>query len=451
VVCEVTADGNRVTKFYPPLRISNMSATFAELGISPKLLAILDKLQFITPTPIQIEAIPKASAGQDIIGIAQTGTGKTLAFALPLLQQISDTKKQGLIVLPTRELAIQVEEELQKIGRSFGLKTALLIGGGPMPKQIKQIKARPHVVIGTPGRMNDHLKQRTLKLGRVGVLVLDEADRMLDMGFAPQIKQIVQHVPKQRQTLLFSATMPREILRMVDQYMIKPVRVEVATAGTVAERVDQELYVVDRHQKNQLLEKLLGDHNGTVLVFSRTKYGAKKICRAVRNMGHEAAELHSNLSLGQRRRSLEGFKTGKHRILVATDIAARGIDVINIELVVNYDLPDNPDDYVHRVGRTGRAGLVGKAISFATHDQKKEVYGIERSVQQRIKISPLPELPPARQSGGPNAFHAKDKRFSKSHRRTTFSYAKPVRKSSRSASRSQGQPSGNRRQARVHS
>ncbi len=427
-----------------------MSKTFAELGMAPKLLAIVEQLKFTTPTPIQVEAIPVASKGRDVIGIAQTGTGKTLAFALPLLQQISSTRRLGLIVLPTRELAIQVDEELKKIGRSFGLRTALLIGGGAMSKQIRQIKARPHIVVGTPGRLNDHLEHRALKLDRVGVLVLDEADRMLDMGFAPQIKRIVNHIPRQRQTMLFSATMPREILRMVDQYMKNPKRVEVAVAGTVAERVNQELYVVEKHQKNQLLEKMLNDHNGTVLVFSRTKYGAKKICRAVRGMGHDVAEMHSNLSLSQRRRSLEGFKSGKHRVLVATDIAARGIDVTDIELVVNFDLPDNPDDYVHRVGRTGRAGKTGKAISFATPDQRKEVYGIERSVQQRIDISPLPELPPARQSGGDHGYRTREKRFSDAHRRTTFSYAKSKRQPSRRSSGQRQRSSGNKRRARVH-
>ncbi len=372
-----------------------MDKTFSDLGISPKLLAILNKLGFTVPTQIQEDAIPVGLEGKDVIGIAQTGTGKTLAFSLPLLQQIARTKKRGLIVLPTRELAHQVDEELQKIGRSFGLRTVLLIGGAPIGRQIGQLSRKPHVIIGTPGRINDHLKQRTLNLSGTGVLVLDEADRMLDMGFAPQIKQILQHVPADRQTLLFSATMPREIMNITHQYMKNPIRVEVASAGTVTDRVEQSVYVLDRNKKNQLLEKLLTDYTGTVLVFSRTKHGAKKICRAVRTMGHGAAELHSNLSLSQRRRSLEGFKTGAHRVLIATDIAARGIDVNDIELVVNYDLPDNPEDYVHRVGRTGRAGKMGQAVSFAAPDQKKELNGIERSVNQQIPLMPLPSNLPA--------------------------------------------------------
>lgn len=428
-----------------------MSETFADLGIAPSLLEVLKKLNFTTPTPIQKQAIPLAAAGRDVIGIAQTGTGKTLAFAIPLLQQLARTKKQGLIVLPTRELAGQVEVELHKVGRATQLRTALLIGGDNMQRQIRRIKNRPHVIIGTPGRINDHLQQRTLQLGQVGVLVLDEADRMLDMGFAPQIKQIVQHVPTSRQTLLFSATMPREIMHMVNQYMINPTRVEVAKSGKVADRVNQELYVLAKHQKNQLLEKLLCDHGGTVLVFSRTKYGAKKICRAVRSMGHEAAEMHSNLSLSQRRRSLEGFKSGRHRVLVATDIASRGIDVTDIELVINYDLPTNADDYVHRVGRTGRAGKAGKAISFATPDQRKEVQGIERSVQQRLEITPLPQLPPARQISGPNAYSTSQQRFDNSHRRTTFKYARSSRPGNSRAFNSRPRAKGMRPRARLHS
>ena len=426
-----------------------MEKKFADLGISPKLLAVLDQLNFTIPTPIQTQAIPVAMSGQDVIGVAQTGTGKTLAFALPLLQRISRTKKQGLILLPTRELAIQVDEELQKIGRSFGLKTALLIGGAPMKRQIGQLTNKPHIIIGTPGRINDHLEQRTLQLSLIGVLVLDEADRMLDMGFAPQIKRIISHVPRQRQTMLFSATMPPEILRLVDHYMQNPVRVQVATSGIVAEKVDQELYVLQKQQKNQLLDKLLADYSGTVLVFSRTKYGARRICRAVRSMGHQAAELHSNLSLSQRRRSLEGFKSGKHRILIATDIAARGIDVNDIELVINYDLPDNPDDYVHRVGRTGRAGKVGKAISFATPEQRKEVGGIEQSVKQRFAISALPELPPPRQGGGYDTYRTEEVSYG-NRRRTKFSYARPPRQNRQSGARSGQRNRQAGRQARVH-
>jgi ATP-dependent RNA helicase RhlE len=315
-----------------------------------------------------------------------------------------------------------------------------------MSQQVRQIKLRPHVIIGTPGRINDHLQGRTLTLEETGVLVLDEADRMLDMGFAPQIKQIVKHVPHQRQTMLFSATMPSEILRLANQYMSSPLRVEAAVAGTVASRVTQELYILSKQQKNQLLERLLAEHGGTVLVFSRTKYGARRICRAVRSMGHEAAELHSNLSLAQRRRAMAGFKSGAHRVLVATDIAARGIDVTDIELVVNYDLPANADDYVHRVGRTGRAGKAGKAVSFATPDQRKEIREIERSVRQHLAVTPLPQLPPPRQGRGVGT---REQRFSPTHRRTTFTYAAPAPKAARRSGRSR-QTGKTQSRARIH-
>jgi ATP-dependent RNA helicase RhlE len=404
---------------------------FTSLGLAPSILTALEKLKLTVPTPIQEKAIPIAVAGNDVIGIAQTGTGKTFAFSLPMIQRISKIKKMGLVILPTRELALQVEESIQKIGRQFGLRTAVVIGGSSMYHQVQAIRKNPHIIIGTPGRIIDHLQQKSIDLNRVGILVLDEADRMLDMGFAPQIKQILQHVPKERQTMLFSATMPQEIVQIASKYMKTPVRVEVARQGSVASQVDQELFIVPKSEKERLLDKLLDEYKGTVLVFSRTKYGAKKICRAIRHMGHTSAEIHSNLSLSQRKRSLAGFKSGDFRVLVATDIAARGIDVTNIELVINYDLPENPDDYVHRVGRTGRAGKIGKAISFVATDQRHKVRSIERLVQTPLSISPLPQLPPARMYRGHDSYVAKDTRVSPSHRRTTFQYAHKNKRTSK--------------------
>jgi ATP-dependent RNA helicase RhlE len=368
---------------------------FYGLGIAPKLLQILDRLQYKIPTPIQMKSIPIALEGKDVVGIAQTGTGKTLAFGIPLIQQLAQRKGIGLILLPTRELAIQVEETLEKLGKGIGLRTAVLIGGASMHLQNIQLKKRPHVIVGTPGRINDHLDQKSVHLDTVSVLILDEADRMLDMGFEPQIKRILQHVPKDRQTMLFSATMPDKIMSIARAYMQLPVRIEIARAGTVAEKVSQEIFVVRKDEKIRLLSKILEEHRGTVLVFSRTKHGAKKIAAAVRAMGHRAAEIHSNRSLAQRKEALEGFKTGKYRVLVATDIAARGIDVTDIELVINYDLPDQSEDYVHRIGRTGRAGRSGHAISFATPDQKRDVRDIEQLMRKVLPVSKTPELPPA--------------------------------------------------------
>ncbi len=360
---------------------------FYSLTIAPKLLQILDKNKYTKPTPIQAQAIPVAIAGNDVIGIAQTGTGKTLAFGIPMLQRLASHKGRGLVVLPTRELALQVEESLHKIGSGLGLKTAVLIGGEAIGKQLRSLRLNPHIIIATPGRLIDHLQQKSVKLDDVKILVLDEADRMLDMGFAPQIKQVLQHLPKERQTMLFSATMPEQIVGIANSYMKSPTRVEVAPAGTTAKNITQELFIVHQKDKINLLEQMLKEYPGTILVFTRTKFGAKKVTRVVNKLGYTASEIHSNRSLSQRKDALEGFKTGRYRVLIATDIAARGIDVSGISLVVNYDLPEHAEDYVHRIGRTARAGQVGKAISFATPEQKMDVRNIERVIKMTLATS----------------------------------------------------------------
>jgi ATP-dependent RNA helicase RhlE len=364
--------------------------SFQGHGIAPAILDILEKNKFVKPTPIQHASIPGGVEGKDIIGIAQTGTGKTLAFSIPMIQRILADGGNGLIILPTRELAMQVDETIRKIGGPLGIRTAVFIGGASMGMQKDMIRKQPHIVIATPGRLIDHLERRNITLTRVKVLVLDEADRMLDMGFAPQINKILQLVPKERQTLLFSATMPQDIVSIAMKHMKLPLRVEVAPAGTTAERVVQELFIVKKEDKLKLLESLLGEYNGSVLVFSRTKFGAKKITKSLSMSGHKAAEIHGNRSLGQRTDALNGFKNGRYRVLVATDIAARGIDVTGIELVINYDLPNDPEDYVHRIGRTARAGLEGKAISFAQPEQRDELRRIERVIRTPIARKQLP-------------------------------------------------------------
>lgn len=375
--------------------LSEPKMTFGGLGIVPRLLDVLLRLGFKTPTLIQHKAIPAAIEGKDIIGIAQTGTGKTLAFGIPLVQQIfKDDAGQGLIILPTRELALQVNESIQKIGREFGIKTAVLIGGAPSRPQVRAIRENPHVIIGTPGRIIDHLEQKNLSLHDVKFLVLDEADRMFDMGFTQQINKILQAVPKNRQTMLFSATMPDGIVKIAGFHMKLPVRVEIAVSGTTAENVEHELFFVRKDQKTPLLKKLLEQYKGSVLIFLRIKHGARKICNDLRDIGISAAEIHSNRSLNQRKDALEGFKLGKYRVLVATDIASRGIDVKGIELVINFDLPENAEDYVHRIGRTGRAGLSGKAISFVLPDQGFKIREIEKLTRLRLPVSKLPNLPP---------------------------------------------------------
>ena len=317
----------------------NTGTGFYELGIAPALLEILEKLHFKIPTPIQEQAMPIAIQGKDLVGIAQTGTGKTLAFGVPMIQRLAQVKGQGLIVLPTRELALQVDEVLKEVGHGVGLRTAVLIGGISLGIQIRALSKNPHIIIATPGRLIDHLNQKNILLDSVRVVVIDEADRMLDMGFLPQIKKIFQVLPKDRQTMLFSATMPSEIMAIAAVYMKLPVRVEIAPTGTTVEQVTQELFIVHKNNKIRLLGALLEKHQGPTLVFTRTKYGAKRIMQKIRSLGITAAELHSNRSLGQRREALDGFKSRKYRVLVATDIASRGIDVMGIQLDLNYDLP----------------------------------------------------------------------------------------------------------------
>ncbi|MFA6583850.1 MAG: DEAD/DEAH box helicase [Elusimicrobiaceae bacterium] len=370
-------------------------AGFYGLGIAPKLLATLDAMKFTTPTPIQKQAIPVACEGKDMVGIAQTGTGKTIAFAIPMLQSLAGKSGKGLVLVPTRELAIQVNGVFEQFSPQMNMRTAVLIGGEPIKRQITELRKNPRVIIATPGRLIDHLCQRTVKLNDVCILVLDEADRMLDMGFAPQIEQILKSVPAQRQTMLFSATMPEAIMKIAGAYMKLPIRIEVARSGTAAEKVIQEVYVVHKATKYDLLAKLLDKYWGSVLLFSRTKHNARKIARAICDMGHSAAEIHSNRTLNQRREALEGFKSGKYRVLVATDIAARGIDVTGIELVINYDLPDDDENYVHRIGRTGRAGHEGRAISFATPEQGGDVRNIERLMRMELPIVTHPDIPAA--------------------------------------------------------
>lgn len=371
------------------------AAGFYGLGIAPKLLEALDKLKFTVPTPIQQKAIPVASEGNDMVGIAQTGTGKTLAFAIPMIQRLAAKEGKGLVLVPTRELALQVAEVVKQFAALMGMQTTVIIGGESLGRQRQELFRRPRIIIATPGRLIDHITQRNVIMSDVRVLVLDEADRMFDMGFAPQINRIIAALPKERQTMLFSATMPDEIMKLATAHMKLPTRIEVARSGTVAEKVDQELFIVSRGDKLPLLARILDKYWGSVLMFVRTKHNAKKLAKELHDMKHSAAEIHSNRSLAQRREALEGFKAGKYRILVATDIAARGIDVTGIELVINYDLPDEDENYIHRIGRTGRAGQPGRAITFAAPDQGKDVRNIERLMRMQLPVSVHPDILPA--------------------------------------------------------
>ncbi len=391
---------------------------FYGLGIVPKILETLERIKFKVPTPIQQKAIPPAIEGKDVIGIAQTGTGKTLSFAVPMVQQLALKKGVGLVLAPTRELAIQIEESFRVISVPFGMRTACLIGGASMVEQTAALRNNPRIVIATPGRLIDHISQWNFIPDDVCMLVLDEADRMLDMGFAPQIDKILRFLPKNKQTMLFSATMPKEIMDMAAKHMKLPVCVEIAPQGTAADTVTQELFIVKREAKAKLLAKILSQYKGSVLLFTRTKIGARKVTRAVHDMGYKAAEIHSNRSLAQRKEALEGFKRGYYRVLVATDIASRGIDVTGIELVVNYDLPEDAGNYVHRIGRTGRAGHKGHAISLATPDQKSDVKDIEKLIRSTLPVASHPEFPPEQFSDNvvsdKYSRHAKHRPFSRS-------------------------------------
>jgi superfamily II DNA/RNA helicase len=378
-------------KLNPPI-VLDKKITFEGLGISPNILEVVKKLKLEEPTPIQSQAIPVALAGDDLIGIAQTGTGKTFAFGIPMIQNIGQKNGRGLIVVPTRELALQVTESLKKLGFPLGLKLATLIGGEFIDRQLFMLRKNPHIIVATPGRLLDHLKRKTVKLSDIKVLVLDEADMMLDLGFAPQIEEILKQSPEGKQTMLFSATMPPAIAKLAAKYLKLPISIEVAPQGTTAEKVEQTIFIIKPSDRFAHLEKIIKDHQGSILVFVRTKHAVKEITQKLIYLKHQATEIHSNLSLSRRRRALEDFKSQKARILVATDVAARGLDINGIELVVNYNLPDAPSDYVHRIGRTGRAGKVGKAISLATPNQFKDIKDIERLINKSLPIKEFARL-----------------------------------------------------------
>ncbi len=355
---------------------------FAPLNISVPVISRLSGLGITEPTPIQAAAIPHAVEGRDLIGIAQTGTGKTLAFAIPMSERLR-RDQVGLVLAPTRELAQQIEETFRKLGQ----KCALIVGGAGYGGQIRALKGRPQIIIATPGRLMDLMEQDAVRLDRVSIVALDEADRMLDMGFAKAIKIILSVLEPGHQTLLFSATMPPQIAELAKQYLTNPVRVQIDEQTSAPELVDHEMLYLDFDHKPSVLSDLLDDNDGTILVFSRTRHGARKLAQNIRRQGHTAAEIHADRSLNQRREALQGFKSGDYRILVATDIAARGIDVKGISLVVNYDLPDNPEDYIHRIGRTGRAGAKGRAITLALPEQTANVRQIERLLGLSIEVS----------------------------------------------------------------
>lgn len=358
---------------------TSVHTSFHTLGLSEPLLRDLTAAGLLAPTPIQAQAIPPALEGRDVIGCAQTGTGKTAAFVVPMIERLSVLPKghpQALILAPTRELALQIFDSIEKLGRSHNISATVIVGGSDMQAQIRGLRQRPDILVATPGRLLDHMWNGTVNMLPIKILVLDEADRMLDMGFAPQINQILDALPLERQTLLFSATLPTDVTRLVQASLKDAVRVMVTPHSTTAEGVTQAVHYTTFHEKTNLLVSLLGVERGTVLVFVRTKSRVDRLGQTLEQAGHRVAVIHGDRTLPQRLRALDGFKRGQVRILVATDVAARGIDVANIGHVVNYDLPNSPEDYIHRIGRTARMKMTGRATSFVTaedHDQLKAI------------------------------------------------------------------------------
>ena len=368
-----------------------MSPSFADLGLSPRSLQAVAHAGFEHPTPIQAQAIPPALAGKDVIGTAATGTGKTAAFVLPILDRLAGKAgTRALVLAPTRELAVQTGEEIERFGRGGRVRGAVVIGGVGMGQQVAAFRERREIVVATPGRLVDHLEQRTARLDEIEILVLDEADRMLDMGFKPQLTRILARLPRHRQTLLFSATMGGEVADFARAHLRDPVRVEVARSGTTAARAVQHVFLATQEEKLPLLLALLESDDLATLVFTRTKRRADRVWKAVARAGHKAARIHADRSQGQRRMALDGFKEGTYRVLVATDIAARGIDVAEIGHVVNFDLPHVAEDYVHRVGRTARAAASGRASSFASPEERDLLRGIERLTRVELPRAEVP-------------------------------------------------------------
>lgn len=364
---------------------------FTSLGLPQSVLTSLEHMKFITATPIQKDTIPPALEGRDILGSAPTGTGKTGAFSIPMIVWLLNNPEGcALVMTPTRELASQVQKFIQELLHNHrDLKTALLIGGDSMYKQKQQLMRRPRIFIGTPGRINDHLNQNTLNLSKVGYLVLDETDRMLDMGFRPQIKTIIDRIAPQHQTLLFTATLLKDTLPYAKAYLNDAVRVEIGSSNVPVERIKQETIQITEDRKYSTLLNLFDKHEGSIIIFSKTKHGCDRLAMRLQNDDHKASAIHGDLNQRQRDRVISSFRDKRFRILVATDVAARGLDIPHITCVVNYDMPQCPEDYIHRIGRTGRAGADGHAVNFVTGADSSKWRAIQRLIDPNAKHAPM--------------------------------------------------------------
>jgi len=381
------------------LELLNRKDGFAVLGLGPRLCDGVRAVGYETPTPIQREAIPHLLRGADLLGCAQTGTGKTAAFALPILERLTADRGGGrrairaLVLAPTRELAAQIEASFRQYGRGCGLASLVIFGGVNQNPQVRALRRGVDVLVATPGRLLDLMNQGEVSLGAVRHFVLDEADRMLDMGFIHDVRRIVRDLPRKRQTLLFSATMPREIEKLARDVLVDPVRVAVDPVSSTCEPTEQSVYFVEKSDKVDLLLQLLHDEGIAIdraLVFTRTKHGANKVAKKLDQARVRAAAIHGNKSQSARERALDGFKRGHLRVVVATDIAARGLDVKGLSHVINFDLPNEPESYVHRVGRTGRAGRSGVAFSFCSREERGYLRDIERLTKRRLAPSQAP-------------------------------------------------------------
>ncbi|HTP47849.1 MAG TPA: DEAD/DEAH box helicase [Casimicrobiaceae bacterium] len=377
--------------------------SFDELGLRPELLRAVAEAGYTTPTPIQVQAIPLILAGKDVMGGAQTGTGKTAGFALPILHKLAPTANtsssparhpvRALILTPTRELAIQVEESIRTYGKHTGLRSTVVYGGVDIKQQLPIVRGGVEILVATPGRLLDHVEQKSLYLGQVEIFVLDEADRMLDMGFIPDIKRIMALLPAtaRRQNLLFSATFSDEIKRLADALLNEPQLIEVARRNTTAETVVQSVYKVAADQKRALLKHIVTSRDlWQVLCFVRTKHGASRLARQLEKDGLQTTAIHGDKSQAARLEALDEFKGAKVQVMVATDVAARGLDIDDLPLVVNYEIPHVPEDYIHRIGRTGRAGLTGEAVSFCAPEEDKLFVEIERMLKRKIPVAIAP-------------------------------------------------------------
>ena len=360
----------------------------------------MEKQELHVPTPIQEKSIPIILEGKDVIGLAQTGTGKTAAFILPLLSKMYGTQQTGkfrkvkmLVLSPTRELAQQIGEVIKPFASATNIKACTIVGGIPIFKQFKDLRKGSDIIIGTPGRVEDHISQKSIDLSNAKYTVLDEADQMLDIGFLPAVRRILSITPKTRQTLLFSATMPQEIKRLVEKFMVSPVEVTVSVVAKPVEKINQKIIMLNNSQKIDVLKEIVQSRAGErLLIFTKTKHGAEKVVKSLSKDGFSVASIHGNKSQNQRQKSLINFKNGNCPLLVATDIAARGIDVPGVEAVINYDLPEVPESYVHRIGRTARAGMTGDAISFCSELEIKKLRAIEKLINTRIKTKNYPTI-----------------------------------------------------------